>query len=110
MTALEMEKIIERSGDVERCHQLLAETKEIMAQEGVSMNETQWLSLASHLSAMLYRSIHNEPIQPLDSAMFSEVSPQSIELAATVCKLLPNLHADEKYLLSIHFEAAKLNN
>ncbi|WP_107837829.1 hypothetical protein [Metasolibacillus meyeri] len=110
MTALDMEKIIERSGDAKKCRELLAETKDIMAKSAIVMDETQWLSLASHLSAMLYRSIHQEPIQPLDSTMFSEVSQGSIELAVAVCGLLPNLHADEKYLLSIHFEAAKINN
>ncbi|WP_042471513.1 PRD domain-containing protein [Bacillus ndiopicus] len=110
MTALDMEKIIEKSGDAARCRELLAATKEIIAQAEVVMNETQWLSLASHLSAMLYRSINKEPIQPLDSTMFSEVSQESIKLAATVCGLLPDLHEDEKYLLSIHFEAAKINN
>ncbi|GLC86926.1 PRD domain-containing protein [Lysinibacillus piscis] len=110
MTALDKDKIIENSGDVERCRQLLKETQDILTQAKIVMDETQSLSLTSHLSAMVYRSINKEPIQPLDRTMFDEISIESMELATTICGLLPNLHEDEKYLLSIHFETAKMNN
>ena len=42
--------------------------------------------------------------------MFSEVSQHSIQLAQKICEEIPNLGEGEKYLLSIHFESAKLNS
>lgn len=73
------------------------------------MTESQWLSFVSHASGMVYRSINNETIPTIEAEMFSEVSQESIEMASAICKQIGNLADDEKYLLSIHFEAAKLN-
>lgn len=109
MSSVEITKLIEKSGDIETCNKVLHSTKELLDGADIKMMEAQWLSLVSHISAMVNRSITKEPISPIDSGMFSEVSNESIELAAKICGMLPNLIEDEKYLLSIHFESAKIN-
>lgn len=110
MTLTEMEKLLQKSGDSEKCSQLLQVTEDMLKKSEIYMNETQWLSLVSHLSAMVYRSIYKEQINSIDKEMFNEVSTDSIELAEMVCDMLPDLHEDEKYLLSIHFESAIMNS
>ncbi|SDY14958.1 PRD domain protein EF_0829/AHA_3910 [Evansella caseinilytica] len=110
MITTEVKHLMKKSGDEGRCETMLAITQSLLAAVGISMSEAQWLSLVSHLSAMVYRSVNNDPIPPVDKGMFQEVSAESIELAAKVCEMLPELHEDEKYLLSIHFESAKITN
>lgn len=99
--------VIKKSGDQVLCVRILDDTKKLLKKSGIIMSEPQWLSMVSHISAMVYRSVHKEYIQPLDKNLFNEVSKESIELASQICSMLENLHKDEKYLLSIHFEAAK---
>lgn len=99
--------LIQKSGDPVLCRRILDGTKKLLADSEITMSEPQWLSLVSHISAMVYRSLNKEYIQPLDKNLFKEVSYESIELANQVCSLLEGLHEDEKYLISIHFEAAK---
>lgn len=109
MITAEITELMVKSGDLKACQKILEYAKDLLQKANIHMNETQWLSFVSHLSAMVYRSIHKEPIDPLDRDLFNEVSSESIELAAKVCLMLKNLHEDEKYLLSIHFETAKMN-
>lgn len=101
------EDVIKRSGDQVLCKRTLEDTKKLLKEFGVTMTEPQWLSLVSHISAMVYRSVNKECIQPLEVHLFSEVSKESIELASRICSMLENLHEHEKYLLSIHFEGSK---
>lgn len=84
-------------------------TGDLLQKNHINMSDAQFLSLVSHLSAMVNRSVNKEPIAPIDKNLFTEVSTQSIELADRICKRLEDLHEDEKYLLSVHFEAAKMN-
>ncbi|MGX6445486.1 PRD domain-containing protein [Neobacillus sp. K501] len=110
MSLLELETLIQKSGDAEKCSSLLQFTEDLLKKSEIKMNDAQCLSLVSHLSAMVYRSINKEPINPIDKEMFNEVSSESINLAEMVSSKLPDLHEDEKYLLSIHFESAKMNS
>lgn len=110
MNAGKVTELINKSGDVKRCEKLLVSTQICLEEAHIQMTDTQWLSLVSHLSAMVHRSIHREMIEPLEKSLFSEVSSESINLSSKVCTMLENLHEDEKYLLSIHFESAKMNN
>lgn len=102
-------EIIGKSGNSDLCIEVLTYSKKVLGTKKISMTETQWLSFVSHVSGMVYRSIKMEAIPTLEKEIFNEVSKDSIEMASDICKQLSNLHDDEKYLLSIHFEAAKLN-
>lgn len=110
MNTIEKQVLIEQSGDPKKCLEIIDTALQLLRDENIKMSDSQWLSLISHLSGMVYRSIHQEKLNPINKELFREVSKDSIRLAEKVCKLLPNLTDDEKYLLSIHFESAKLNN
>jgi PRD domain protein (TIGR03582 family) len=103
-------ELVRRSGDTQACTNVLSYVQKLLKKECIQMTEAQWISLVSHVSAMVHRSIHGGLIPAIDKTMFEEVSSHSIELAEAVCHLLPHLQEDEKYLLSIHFESAKLTN
>lgn len=102
-------EIISKSGNSELCIEVLTYSKKVLTTKKIIMTETQWLSFVSHISGMVYRSINMEAIPALEKEIFNEVSQDSIGMADDICKQLSNLHDDEKYLLSIHFESAKLN-
>lgn len=111
MNESQLQAILEKSGDVEKGKKVLSDTTLLLEKENILLTEPQVLSLASHLSAMVHRSLNGGEIPPIDKELFSEISEHSLELAEQVCFMLPNLDEGEKYLLSIHFESAKaLNN
>lgn len=102
-------EIISKSGNPDLCTRVLNFSQGLLEEKNITMTESQWLSFVSHISGMVYRSTHNESIPAIEKEMFSEVSQDSIEMASEICNQISNLQEDEKYLLSIHFEAAKLN-
>ncbi|GIN62603.1 PRD domain-containing protein [Robertmurraya siralis] len=103
-----MLELHQKSENPQLCMEVMKYTERLLSEERIKMTDAQMLSLLSHISAMVYRSKYKEMIQPVDKNLFQEVSKQSIEMAGKVCKKLPHLHEDEKYLLSIHFETAKI--
>jgi len=84
-------------------------TLTLLQDAGIQMTLLQRLTLSSHICAMVDRNFDGGEIPHIDKEMFSEVSKQSIDLAGQVCQWLPNLVEGEKYLLSIHFESARLS-
>ncbi|GLB60156.1 PRD domain-containing protein [Cytobacillus sp. NCCP-133] len=107
---LKTRELYEKSEEPLLCKKIMNFAEQLLSQENVVMTNAQRLSLLSHISAMVYRSKHNEKIQPVDTFLFQEVSEGSINMANKICEILPDLHKDEKYLLSIHFESARLND
>ncbi|WP_026581371.1 PRD domain-containing protein [Bacillus sp. J33] len=107
---LKTQELYEKSEEPQLCKEVMQFAVQLMSQENIKMTDAQLLSLLSHISAMIYRSKHKEEIQPVDASLFQEVSDGSIDMAKLVCGLISDLHDDEKYLLSIHFESAKMNN
>lgn len=102
-------EIIDKSGNPDLCKVVLSYSKSILVENNIVMTEVQWLSFVSHISGMVYRSTYKEALPPIEKEIFSEVSQDSIVLASIICQQMNHLQDDEKYLLSIHFEAAKLN-
>lgn len=102
-------EIVSKCANPDLCTEVLNYSKKLFNTKSIVITESQWLSFVSHVSGMVYRSIHNEKIPAVEKEMFNEVSQDSIAMASIVCSQLSNLQDDEKYLLSIHFEAAKLN-
>lgn len=105
-----MEELYQKSEDPSLCKVLMLFVDELLARAKIRMTDAEKLALLSHVSAMVYRSNHKEMIQAIDKTLFQEFSNESIEMASKVCGMIPDLHEDEKYLLSIHFEAAKITN
>ena len=76
---------------------------------GVTPSELQWRILLNHVNEMVERSKTGETIPEVDAQLFSEISPTSLQLAEKIVSEICHLSPDEKYLLSINFESAKLN-
>lgn len=103
-------EILARCPYQEVAKEKLATTLAMVNAAGIEMTLVQQLTLTSHLCAMVERSYDGGEIPEVDPAMFSEVSDLALDLAERVCDLLPNLATGEKYLLSIHFESARMNS
>lgn len=106
---VKLQELYQKSENPQLCKEMMVFVDSLLIEENIEMTDTQKLSLLSHVSAMVYRSKHKEMVQPVDRTLFQEVSAESIEMASKVCSKLEDLHEDEKYLLSIHFETAKMN-
>ena len=78
--------------------------------ENIYTNDVQQQMLASHVKAMVYRSITGEPLPEVEKELFDEISAESMKMAEQVVDLFGNLPIEEAYLLSVHFEVAKDNN
>jgi len=107
---VKFDEILGRCPYQEVAKEKLATTLEMVEAAGIKMTLLQQLTLTSHLCAMVERSKDGGEIPEIDPEMFSEVSDLAVNLAEQVCNLLPNLAVGEKYLLSIHFETARLNS
>ncbi|WAT03122.1 PRD domain-containing protein [Rouxiella chamberiensis] len=94
----------------ERTEQLLADIQSMLNAENIYTNDVQQQMLASHVKAMVLRSITGEPLPEVEKALFDEISAESIQMAEQVVNRLGNLPIEEAYLLSVHFEVAKDNN
>lgn len=99
--------IIRGCADPHLCNELLSYAQKQLASANIVMTEPQWTSFVSHIAGMIYRSIYQEKLPAINKEIFSEVSATSLELASLICARLNHIQEDEKYLLSIHFEAAK---
>ena len=104
---LKLSEVLSKCHYPEVAKEKLSVTLNLLRDAGINMTLVQRLTLSSHICAMVDRSFDGGEIPHIDKEMFSGVSDHSIDLAAQVCQLLPNLVEGEKYLLSIHFEAAK---
>ncbi|WP_430535186.1 hypothetical protein [Listeria rocourtiae] len=101
--------ISERSGDAIFFEKVMKAAKMEARLDGITLESAQELGLASHISAMIRRGREREELKIEDKELFDEVSMESLYLAARICEMVPGIHEDEKYLLSTHFEIAKLN-
>lgn len=88
---------------------MLAWTKALLADEGITPNEVQEQMLSSHVRAMAHRSVTGEPLPEVDFSLFEEISAHSMALAKKVVDEFGNLPVEESWLLSVHFEVAKDN-
>lgn len=106
----EVKEIMMKSGDMTKCEQVYELSQKLCESENICMTDAQKLSVLSHLSAMVYRSLTGEKLAPIDQELFAGISSKSLEMARKVKESLNNLEENEVYLLSIHFEVAKQNS
>ncbi|WP_110929130.1 PRD domain-containing protein [Bacillus massiliglaciei] len=106
----EIQDLLTKSGDSIRCKKVFDLALTLCKAEQITLTDVQALSLLSHLSAMVCRSITGERLAPIDQTLFSEISDESFAIAKKVKEFLIHLEEDEIYLLSIHFEVAKQNS
>lgn len=89
---------------------VLKDIQVMLNAENIYTNDVQQQMLASHVKAMVYRSITGEPLPEVEKELFDEISAGSMQMAEQVVNLFGNLPIEEAYLLSVHFEVAKDNN
>lgn len=89
---------------------LLAYIQSMLNAEDIYTNDVQQQMLASHVKAMVLRSITGEPLPEVEKELFDEISADSMRRAERIVDLFGNLPIEEAYLLSVHFEVAKDNN
>lgn len=104
----EIEKIIKNCKSPEKAISIFESSWEIAERECLKITGYKWQSLANHISAMIDRSCTNEMLEGFDIGMFSEISESSLKISAEIVNLIGNLSEVEKYLLSVHFETAKM--
>lgn len=89
---------------------VLKDIQVMLNAENIFTNDVQQQMLASHVKAMVLRSITGEPLPEVEKELFDEISAESMRMAERVVDLFGNLPIEEAYLLSVHFEVAKDNN
>lgn len=103
------EKIIEESLHKEKLTEVVDYTQKLLEERGIHPTDLQWTILINHLSEMVLRFANHMKLQDVDISLFSEVSEESIEIAKKIAEKIGGMSVEEAYVLSIHFETAKLN-
>lgn len=90
-----------------KCEAILKSALAKMKAINATPDETQIEVLTNHLIEMVTRSENNEPLMAIDPTVFSELSEDSLTVAAQIVEEIGHLNTDEKYVLAVHFEVAK---
>ena len=106
----EVLKIIEESQNQGKLEQVIDLVRELLTEYGIVPTELQWMILINHLNEMLKRSQGEEKLSKVDQNLFREISKEAITISEKIVRNIGNLTEDEVYVLSIHFETAKIIN
>ncbi|CAM7545827.1 PRD domain-containing protein [Enterobacter intestinihominis] len=87
---------------------MLQQVYALLARHNIIPNAVQEQMLTSHVRAMAHRSVTGEPLPEVEAELFDEISPDSMQLAREVVAQFGNLPDEEAWLLSVHFEVAKV--
>jgi len=101
--------IIEESSYPETTSEILLFTIEKLKEMEIYPTEIQLIVLTNHLGEMVKRSKRNEMLMSFDIEIFNSIPEDSLKNAEMVVDKVGNLVNEEKYLLAVHFETAKLN-
>lgn len=88
---------------------ILAQVYSLLSKHYIVPNAVQEQMLTSHVRAMAHRSVTGEPLPDVEASLFDEISAESMALARDVVAAFGNLPEEEAWLLSVHFEVAKVN-
>ena len=107
-TGAEVLEIIDKCKDREKLTKTLSFIHERLVSEGAPITGYMWQSLCNHVSAMVDRSQNKEKLEGFEESMFDEISAESVKFAEEVTTMIGDLAPNEKFLLSVHFERAKI--
>ena len=99
--------IIEKCSDKEKLVDVYSFVWEECQKNKFHIEDYKWKSLANHISAMVERAHTKGEFEGIEVEMFNEISSEALSLAKAIVDKIENLHENEMYLLSVHFEAAK---
>ncbi|ARY92715.1 MULTISPECIES: transcriptional regulator [Lacticaseibacillus] len=103
----EVQTMIQQSNDALAAEALVRYVIGLAAAAEIRFTDVQLQVLTNHLIEMLNRSQSGEQLPAVDPQMFADVSQKSLDLADQVVRHIGHLAVAEKYILSIHFEAAQ---
>ena len=106
-TSEAIEEMMSASADRRKLEGVLQMVHERCAARGWNITDYRWQSLVNHVNAMISRSVSKEKLDEMDAGLFAEIGEDSLQLAQEVTERIGGIRDDEKYLLSVHFEAAK---
>lgn len=104
-----VENIINESSYPEETVDIFLFTKKELEKRNIFPTEIQLVVLTNHLGEMIRRSKENEKLMAFDIEIFADVPEDSLELSEKIVNKIGNIVDEEKYVLSVHFETAKLN-
>lgn len=107
--SIDAQSIVDESPYKEELMEVIRYCKALLGKEAITPTELQMTILINHLNEMLKRSYASEKMAEVDPEMFAEVSAEALMIADQIVQKIGNLAEAEKYVLSIHFEAAKQN-
>lgn len=107
MASPDIKKMIADAKYPSRTKQVFNFTLIEMKKKQLRPTHTQLLVLANHLGEMVTRSNEHQQLTAVDPKLFDQVSRSAMEIAEKVTNKIGDLAESEKYVLSIHFEAAK---
>lgn len=69
--------------------------KALFESRNITPNEVQQQMLASHVRAMVHRSLTGEPLQEVEESLFEEISTDSLDMAKAAVEQFGNLPVEE---------------
>lgn len=103
----EVQTMIQQSSDAQAAEALVRYVIGLAAATEIRFTDVQLQVLTNHLIEMLNRSQSGEQLPAVGPQIFADVSQKSLDLADQVVRHIGHLAVAEKYILSIHFEAAQ---
>jgi PRD domain protein (TIGR03582 family) len=108
------EKTTVQPGELGEAAFLLTEMKTYTKEAGIPISHNKAVIIGIHLIAFMGRVERDEYLPDLDESIFEEVSPDAIKVSRRLLEQKPlplgrKLDAAEIFYLTVHFEAAKLN-
>ena len=104
----ELDRILHNCEDPRAAARAVQFTAELTRQNHLVIEGHRWQALANHVIAMVDRCVTGEKLLEFDTALFHEIGASSIGMAQQIVEHIGNLDEREKYLLSVHFEIAKV--
>ena len=104
---VEVQKMIAQSQDPQAVQVIVSDVIQLAEQADIHFTAVQLQVLTNHLIEMINRSKSGEQLPAVDPQMFAENTKKSLDLADQVDRRIGHLADAEKYVLSIHFEAAQ---
>lgn len=101
-----IEDILSKSKDQDKAIKAIERADQMAKDTGLKITGSKWEALANHVVAMVDRSITGDKLFGMDSQAFSAVSNRAMKMAEDLVEFIGNIEEDEKYLMSVHFQAS----
>lgn len=101
-----VEDILSKSKDSDKAIKAIEYANQLAKDTGLQITGAQWEALVNHVVAMVDRSVAGGKLFGIESSAFNAVSNRAMKLAEDLVKFIGGIDDDEKYLMSVHFQAS----